>query len=151
MNTTNPNFLKQQSQQKHSANLMVMTEQTPNAKKGKPTPARKQQEAARKRPLVAPKTPEARKAERAAMRERRLEASRGLANGDPKYLPKRDLGAQRSMLRDIVDSRFITAGEVLMETRSNPEKAKRPSGPLLVLLRCSVYRLSGTRQAGTSS
>jgi hypothetical protein len=84
-----------------------MTEQTPNAKKGKPTPARKQQEAARKRPLVAPKTPEARKAERAAMRER-------LANGDPKYLPKRDLGAQRSMLRDIVDSRFITAGEVLM-------------------------------------
>ena len=114
MNTTNSNFLKQQSQQKHSANLMVMTEQTPNAKKGKPTPARKQQEAARKRPLVAPKTPEARKAERAAMRERRLEASRGLANGDPKYLPKRDLGAQRSLLRDIVDSRFITAGEVLM-------------------------------------
>lgn len=93
---------------------MVMTEQTPNEKKGKPTPARKQQEAARKRPLVAPRTPEARKAERAALRERRLEASRGLANGDPKYLPKRDSGPQRSMLRDIVDSRFITAGEVLM-------------------------------------
>lgn len=91
-----------------------MTEQTPNAKKGKPTPARKQQEAARKRPLIAPKTKEARQAERAAMRERRLEASRGLAAGDPKYLTKRDAGPQRSMLRDIVDSRYVTAGEVLM-------------------------------------
>ena len=91
-----------------------MTEQTPNVKKGKPTPARKEQEAARKRPLVAPRTPEARKAERAALRERRLEASRGLANGDPKYLPKLHSGAQRSLLRDVVDSRFLTAGEVLM-------------------------------------
>lgn len=93
---------------------MVMTEQTPNVKKGKPTPARKQQEAARKRPLVAPRTPEARKAERAALRERRLEANRGLANGDAKYLPKFHSGNQRALLRDIVDSRFITAGEVLM-------------------------------------
>ena len=91
-----------------------MTEQTSSAKKGKPTPARKQQEAARKRPLVAPKTKEARKAERAALREQRLEASRGFANGDPKYLTKRDAGPQRSLLRDIVDARFITAGEVLM-------------------------------------
>jgi hypothetical protein len=91
-----------------------MTEQTPNAKKGKPTPARKEQEAARKRPLVAPKTKEARKAERSAMRERRLEASRGFAAGDPKYLTKRDAGPQRSMLRDIVDARYVTAGEVLM-------------------------------------
>lgn len=92
---------------------MVMTEQTPNEKKGKPTPARKQQEAARKRPLVAPRTPEARKAERAALRERRLEASRGLANGDAKHLPKFHAGPQRALIRDVVDSRFVTAGEVL--------------------------------------
>jgi Flp pilus assembly protein TadB len=93
---------------------MLMNEQNSNAKKGKPTPARKQQEAARKRPLVTPKTKEARQAERAALRARRLEAQKGLANGDPKYLTKRDSGPQRSLLRDVVDSRFLTAGEVLM-------------------------------------
>ena len=39
-----------------------MTEQNPGAKKGKATPPRKQQEAARKRPLVGARTKEARKA-----------------------------------------------------------------------------------------
>ena len=114
MNTTNPNFSKHLIREKHSANLLVMTEQTPNAKKGKPTPARKQQEAARKRPLVAPKTKEARQAERVAMRERRIEASRGMAAGDPRFVQKRDAGPQRSLLRDVVDARYVTVGEILM-------------------------------------
>lgn len=91
-----------------------MTEANVNAKKGKPTPARKQQEAARKRPLVAPRTKEAIAAERAARKARRIEASEGLVNGDPRFLTKRDAGPQRSMLRDVVDARYVTAGEILM-------------------------------------
>ena len=91
-----------------------MTEANSNAKKGKPTPARKQQEAARKRPLVAPRTKEAIAAERAARKARRIEASEGLMNGDPRFLTKRDAGPQRSLLRDIVDARRVTVGEILM-------------------------------------
>ena len=91
-----------------------MTEQTPNAKKGKPTPARKQQEAARKRPLIAPKTKEGQKAAREAMKQDRLTTRAGYAAGDDKYLTKRDAGPQRRLIRDVVDSRLFTVGEVLL-------------------------------------
>jgi Flp pilus assembly protein TadB len=91
-----------------------MTEQTPAPKKGKPTPARKEQEAARKRPLVAPKTKESKKAAAAKAREERLAARDGYAAGDDKFLPKRDAGPQRRMLRDIVDARWLTIGEFLL-------------------------------------
>ena len=91
-----------------------MTQQNPGAKKGKPTPARKEREAARKRPLVAPRTKEARAAARVEMREKRREASAGYANGEEKFLPKKDQGPQRGMIRDIVDSRYVTVGEVLV-------------------------------------
>lgn len=93
-----------------------MTEQTPNAKKGKPTPARKQQEAARKRPLVAPRTKEGQQAAREAMKSERLAARAGYAAGDDKYLTKRDAGPQRRLIRDVVDSRLFTVGEVLLPT-----------------------------------
>lgn len=93
---------------------MLMTDQNPAAKKGKPTPARKQQEAARKRPLVAPQTKEGRKAAAAANRAARLTAREGYASGDDRYLPKRDAGPQRRMIRDIVDSGWMTVGELLL-------------------------------------
>lgn len=99
---------------KHSANLFLMTEATPNPKKGKPTPARKQQEAARKRPLVAPKTKEGREATRANLKNERLAAREGYAAGDDKYLPKRDAGPQRRLIRDVVDARYFTIGELLL-------------------------------------
>ncbi len=91
-----------------------MTEQTPNAKKGKPTPARKEQEAARKRPLVAPKTKEGQQAARAELKNQREAARLGYAAGDDKYLPKRDAGPQRRLIRDVVDSRLFTVGELLL-------------------------------------
>ena len=91
-----------------------MTEQTPNAKKGKPTPARKQQEAARKRPLVAPRTKEGQQSAREALKNERLAARAGYASGDDKYLTKRDAGPQRRLIRDVVDSRLFTVGEVLL-------------------------------------
>jgi hypothetical protein len=71
--------------------------------KGRPTPSRAEQEAARKRPLVAD-TKEARaraKSDQAAQREK---ARAGMAAGDDKYLTARDKGPQRRFARDFVDS-----------------------------------------------
>jgi len=93
-----------------------MTDQSPAPKKGKPTPPRKQQEAARKRPLVAPRTKEAKAASAAKMKAERLAAREGYAAGDDKYLPKRDAGPQRRMIRDVVDSAWFTVGEFLLPT-----------------------------------
>ena len=84
-----------------------------SAGKGKPTPSRKQQEAAQKRPLVGNKTPEARKAEKAKANESRARARAGLMAGEDKYLTSRDRGPQRRMARDIVDSQF-TIGELVL-------------------------------------
>jgi hypothetical protein len=93
-----------------------MTEQNPGAKKGKATPPRKQQEAARKRPLVGARTKEARKAAAAKARAERLVAREGYAAGDDRYLPKRDKGPQRRFIRDVVDARWLTIGELLLPT-----------------------------------
>ncbi|GAB2607821.1 DUF3043 domain-containing protein [Kocuria arenosa] len=85
--------------------------QTPG--KGRPTPSRRQQEAARRRPLV----PEDRKAAKAqsrdAAREQRVRAQAGMAAGDERFLGPRDRGPQRRFARDWVDSR-INVGEYLM-------------------------------------
>ncbi len=91
-----------------------MTEQNSAPKKGKPTPPRKEQEAARKRPLVAPRTKEGKAAQAAKMRSERLAAREGYAAGDDKYLPKRDAGPQRRMIRDVVDAGWFTIGEFLL-------------------------------------
>ncbi|MFW6187747.1 MAG: DUF3043 domain-containing protein [Actinomycetota bacterium] len=85
--------------------------QTPG--KGRPTPSRKEREAARRRPLV----PEDRKAAKAqsrdAAREQRLRAQAGMAAGDERFLGPRDRGPQRRFARDWVDSRH-NLGEYLM-------------------------------------
>lgn len=90
-----------------------MTEHETNKGKGRPTPKRKQQEKANVRPLVGAKTPEAKKAERLAIRAERSKARIGMANGEEKYLNARDRGAQKRFVRDYVDSKF-TAGEMVM-------------------------------------
>lgn len=74
--------------------------------KGHATPTRKEREAARKRPLVAGRSPEARRASRAAEQTQRERARVGLANGEEKYLPIRDRGPQKRYVRDYVDARF---------------------------------------------
>lgn len=80
--------------------------------KGRPTPTRAEQEAARKRPLVA-NTKEAkaqRKAEVASQRER---ARVGMAAGEEKYLPAKDRGPQRKFARDYADAGWHL-GELVM-------------------------------------
>lgn len=74
--------------------------------KGRPTPTRKEREAARKRPLVGANTPEARRASKSAQQQQRERARVGMQNGEEKYLPVRDRGAQKRYVRDYVDARW---------------------------------------------
>ncbi|MDO4919404.1 DUF3043 domain-containing protein [Kocuria sp.] len=87
---------------------------SPGGKKGRPTPTRKEREAARRRPLI-PEDRKAAKAEsRQAERERRARAQAGMAAGDERYLGPRDAGPQRRFARDWVDSRFNIGEYVLV-------------------------------------
>jgi hypothetical protein len=81
--------------------------------KGAPTPKRKAQEAARKRPLVPEDRKASKAAERAAVQEQRLKMRQALDTGDERFLPIRDKGPQKRFARDYVDARF-SLGEYLM-------------------------------------
>lgn len=91
-----------------------MTPANSSSGKGRPTPARKEREAARKKPLVAPRTKEGRKAAAEERRKANLAAREGYAAGDDRYLTKRDAGPVKRLIRDYVDSRWFTTGEILL-------------------------------------
>jgi hypothetical protein len=85
-----------------------LTEQlTRAAGKGRPTP--KRNVAQGRRPGPPPPPPTTRKEAYKRMREtqasRRAETRQGMARGDEAYLPARDRGPVRKLVRDIVDSR----------------------------------------------
>ena len=82
------------------------------AGKGRATPSRAEQEAARKRPLV-PDTKEAKARAKADLAAQREKARIGMANGDQRYLPARDQGPQRKFVRDWVDAGWHL-GEAVM-------------------------------------
>ncbi|TDN93169.1 DUF3043 domain-containing protein [Microbacterium sp. BK668] len=82
------------------------------AGKGRATPSRAEQEAARKRPLV-PDTKEAKARARAELAQQRDKARAGMAAGDERYLTARDKGPQRRWVRDWVDSGWHL-GEAVM-------------------------------------
>ena len=80
------------------------------SKKDRPTPSRKDAEAARKAALAGKPKPgaskkESRVAAREADRQARQKAREGMARGDERYLPARDKGPVRKFVRDFVDSR----------------------------------------------
>lgn len=81
--------------------------------KGRPTPTRKEQEAARKQPLVPSDRKLAAKQSRTLQASQRDRARVGMARGEDKYLPARDKGPQKRFARDFVDARF-SIGEVLV-------------------------------------
>jgi hypothetical protein len=81
--------------------------------KGRPTPTRKEQEAARKQPLVPSDRRLAARQSRDQQAAQRDRARIGMARGEEKYLPARDRGPQKRFARDFVDARF-SIGEVLM-------------------------------------
>lgn len=81
--------------------------------KGRPTPKRKEREAANLRPLVGSDRKEANKAAKAKYNEARDRARIGMANGEEKFLPARDKGPQKRFVRDFVDARF-SIGELMI-------------------------------------
>ena len=82
----------------------------PTAPKGRPTPSRKEAEAARKQQLRVPKDPkEAKRAARERERADRARQRAGMMAGDERYLPPRDQGPAKAFTRDFVDSRFTIA------------------------------------------
>lgn len=81
--------------------------------KGAPTPTRKEQEAARKRPLVPDDRKLAAKQARAKSTAARDRARVGMAAGEDKYLPVRERGPQKRFARDYVDARF-NVGEFMI-------------------------------------
>ncbi|WIB61565.1 DUF3043 domain-containing protein [Curtobacterium sp. MCLR17_007] len=84
----------------------------PDQGKGRPTPSRREREAANRRPLVG-NTPVDKKAARARLNSEREKARVGMANGEERYLPAKDRGEQRRFVRDYIDARW-NVGEVMM-------------------------------------
>jgi hypothetical protein len=91
---------------------MSETNEQPSGK-GRPTPQRKQQEQARKKPVVGNRSKEAKALQKEKIREERQKARDGMMAGEERYLTIRDKGPQRRLARDVVDARF-TAGELVL-------------------------------------
>lgn len=77
-----------------------------SAGKGRPTPTRKQSQAANKRPLVPDDRRAAAKADREKKRAVRDLEYKAMQSGDEKNLPYRDRGPVRRYIRDYVDARW---------------------------------------------
>jgi hypothetical protein len=76
-------------------------------KKGRPTPSRKEAEAARKARAKVPRTrKEIAAAQRASRDETSAQRRQAMRSGDDRYLPARDRGPVRRFIRDYVDSKF---------------------------------------------
>lgn len=78
--------------------------------KGRPTPTRKEQEAANK---ARAKTPRTRREIAQSRSARGAQVREGMRNGDERFLLARDRGPVRRFIRDWVDSRFLLA-EIVM-------------------------------------
>lgn len=81
--------------------------------KNRPTPKRRDQEAARRQPLVVADRKEAKQVERQKRREQLARTRRALETGDEAGLPPRDKGPVKRYIRDYVDARR-NLGEFLL-------------------------------------
>lgn len=89
-------------------------ESTATSGKGRPTPSRREAEAARKQSLRVPSDPkEAKRAARARAAEQRAVEREALMRGDERALPARDAGPVKKYVRDFIDGRF-TMGELFL-------------------------------------
>lgn len=77
--------------------------------KNRPTPKRRDQEAARKQPLVVTDRKAARNTDRAKRREAMAKQRRAMLTGDEAHLPPRDKGPVKRYIRDYVDARWGVA------------------------------------------
>lgn len=81
--------------------------------KNRPTPKRRDQEAARKQPLVVSDRKRAKDVDRQKRREAFARQRQAMITGDERYLPPRDKGAPKRFIRDFVDSRW-NLGEFML-------------------------------------
>lgn len=81
--------------------------------KNRPTPKRRQQEAANRRPLIVTDRKAARGQDKTARREAMAKQRAGMLAGDERYLPIRDKGPRRRFIRDSVDARW-NVGEFML-------------------------------------
>ena len=78
--------------------------------KGRPTPKRRESEAARRQRLSPPRDrKEAARLMREKRRAERLTVQEALRTGDERHLPARDRGKVRRFCRDLVDARYNAA------------------------------------------
>ncbi|KGN41107.1 DUF3043 domain-containing protein [Knoellia aerolata] len=77
--------------------------------KNRPTPKRRDQEAARKQPLVVTDRKAARSTDRAKRREAMAKQRHAMLTGDEAHLPPRDKGPVKRYIRDYVDARWGVA------------------------------------------
>lgn len=103
----------QEEVQQASQSQPEKTSSSYTAPKGRPTPSRKEREAARRTPLVPADRKAAKEAQREADREFRARQQHALQTGDERYLPANDKGPQRRYIRDYVDAR-INVGDYLL-------------------------------------
>ena len=98
---------------KKSADATPVAESQSNSEpggKGRPTPSRREAEAARKTSIRAPRGSKGgKKAAREQDRAERSRARAGMLAGDERYLPARDQGPVRGFVRDFVDARYTIA------------------------------------------
>jgi hypothetical protein len=81
--------------------------------KNRPTPKRREQEAARKRPLVVTDRKVARETDKVKRREAAAKTRQAMLTGDDAHLPARDKGPERRFIRDHVDARW-NLGEFML-------------------------------------
>lgn len=103
---------------------------TDPGRKGRPTPKRRESEAANRRPLVAD-TRSMSKEDKARRRAERAKARDGMLRGDERYLGSRDRGPYKRYLRDAVDRRW-NIGEILLPV-------------MLLILAASLIRVPGVQ------
>lgn len=81
--------------------------------KNRPTPKRKDQEAARRRPLVETDRKAAKAADKERVREARAAQRAAAERGEDHALPMRDRGPEKRYIRDKVDTR-LSIGEIAL-------------------------------------
>jgi len=77
--------------------------------KNRPTPRRKDQEAARRQPLVVADRKQAKQLDRAKRSEQMAKTRQAMLTGDDSGLPPRDKGPVRRYMRDFIDARWNLA------------------------------------------
>jgi hypothetical protein len=87
----------------------------PAGGKGRPTPKRREKERRRGGPVAPPPLTrkEAARRQKEQAKKARQRVRQGALSGDERYLPKRDAGPVRRLVRDVVDSRR-NAGVLLL-------------------------------------